>query len=311
MSTILDALRRLQRDRAREQAGGDLKQSLTLDTFERPRRPGRVGAWIVLAAIVIAAGASALYLFVPRADRMASLLEAVSPEVAPEPASDPAAVAGAPAEAPNVQRAARRIIRPTPDAESEPEESAEPAEPEPEPEADVVARAPEPILARPPAVVPAPAPAAAPAAAPRIPAPPAPAGAASEVASARAPAPARSSPRLAPRPAATQRDDAGAVARLTSREAIGSPRPSPARAAAHAAPPTDLPTDPLPFPNLTLSAIRWHPEPSRRQAQLLYEGMRPLEAREGDIVSGVAIHRIDPDGVELRLGDRHRRLALE
>ena len=35
-----------------------------------------------------------------------------------------------------------------------------------------------------------------------------------------------------------------------------------------------------------------------------------IDAREGDIVGGVMLVRIDPDAVELRLGDEQRRVEL-
>ena len=62
------------------------------------------------------------------------------------------------------------------------------------------------------------------------------------------------------------------------------------------------------FPDLSVEAVRWHPEPERRVARILLDGTRPVEAREGDIVAGVAIQRIDPGAVEVRLGDLRARL---
>jgi hypothetical protein len=64
------------------------------------------------------------------------------------------------------------------------------------------------------------------------------------------------------------------------------------------------------FPRLTVEQVRWHPAPERRVARILLEDTRPVEAYEGDIIAGVAIHRIDPGAVELRLGDARRRIAI-
>ena len=64
------------------------------------------------------------------------------------------------------------------------------------------------------------------------------------------------------------------------------------------------------FPDLALESVRWHPEPERRAARILLDQTRPLDAREGDIVAGVAIHRIDPGAVELRLGNARRRIKI-
>jgi len=64
------------------------------------------------------------------------------------------------------------------------------------------------------------------------------------------------------------------------------------------------------FPRLTVEQVRWHPAPERRVARILLEDTRPVEAYEGDIIAGVAIHRIDPGAVELRLGDASRRIAI-
>ncbi len=62
------------------------------------------------------------------------------------------------------------------------------------------------------------------------------------------------------------------------------------------------------FPDLSVETVRWHPEPERRVARILLDGTRPIEAREGDIIAGVAIQRIDPGAVEMRLGDIRARL---
>lgn len=70
--------------------------------------------------------------------------------------------------------------------------------------------------------------------------------------------------------------------------------------------------DPFPsgFPALSLQSVRWHPEPDRRQARILLDDTRPVDAQEGDIIAGVAVHRIDPGAVELRMGGRVQRIKV-
>jgi hypothetical protein len=306
VSTILDALRRLQRDRSRQQPGTELERSLALESLARPERSARFGRWIVLVAIVIAGVGSAAYLFLPRADRTASLAAEVHPSARPE-------------------REAAREREPTPapareygtaPARTLPGRPAAPPTPSVPPRSDVVAAArPSPVA---PAPVPAPSPTAQPSpAVPRVPPP------ASIPARARPAAPAQGAPAVspsttAPRPArqpsvpaqapAQQPQEAspapGAPAATARTERVLRPREREVAAV------KDLPTDPVGFPSLTVTTIRWHPDPERREVELLFDQIRPLEAREGDIVSGVAIERIDPDGVELRLGERTKRIAL-
>jgi hypothetical protein len=62
-----------------------------------------------------------------------------------------------------------------------------------------------------------------------------------------------------------------------------------------------LATD-LPFPEVSLEAVRWHPDAGRREARLMVDNRRPVDVREGDIVAGVAVRRIDPGAVELTVG---------
>ena len=64
------------------------------------------------------------------------------------------------------------------------------------------------------------------------------------------------------------------------------------------------------LPAVTIEAVRWHPEPKRREVTLLIDGSRSVEAREGDTVSGMLIHRIDPGTVEVHHGDREHLLSL-
>ena len=64
------------------------------------------------------------------------------------------------------------------------------------------------------------------------------------------------------------------------------------------------------FPDLRVQAVRWHPDSARREVQLLVDATRVVAAREGDIIIGVAVHRIDPGAVELRVGETSRLLRV-
>ena len=67
---------------------------------------------------------------------------------------------------------------------------------------------------------------------------------------------------------------------------------------------------PIDFPSFTVSRIRWHPNPDRRVAFVeLSDGAR-TELHEGDILAGAMVRRIDPDAVELAVGGLRRRLML-
>ena len=59
----------------------------------------------------------------------------------------------------------------------------------------------------------------------------------------------------------------------------------------------------LTLPELSVERVSWHPVPERRSARIRLDGTRPIDAREGDIIAGVAIERIDPGAVEVRMGD--------
>ena len=59
----------------------------------------------------------------------------------------------------------------------------------------------------------------------------------------------------------------------------------------------------LTLPELSIERVSWHPKAERRSARIRLDGTRPIEAREGDIIAGVAIERIDPGAVEVRMGD--------
>ena len=91
---------------------------------------------------------------------------------------------------------------------------------------------------------------------------------------------------------------------MTKVEPIRSPR---ALSASDAVEPTFADAD---FPALELSSVRWHPDPSRRMASMVVDGVRRVSVREGDIVQGAMVHRIDPGAIELRVGTARERLQL-
>ncbi len=102
--------------------------------------------------------------------------------------------------------------------------------------------------------------------------------------------------------------DAGARPGGLSSRAEGSPgaestpEPGAASPAAPEEPIVDEPPAPLEFPEVRVLQIRWHPDATRREAHLRVADQPELVAREGDIVAGLLVSRIDPDAVELRLG---------
>ena len=93
---------------------------------------------------------------------------------------------------------------------------------------------------------------------------------------------------------------------VTKVEPIRSPGAT-ATAAGAAGEPTFADAD---FPALELSSVRWHPDPSRRTASMVVDGVRRVSVREGDIVQGAMVHRIDPGAIELRVGTARERLQL-
>jgi hypothetical protein len=56
-------------------------------------------------------------------------------------------------------------------------------------------------------------------------------------------------------------------------------------------------------PQVSVLSVRWHPDPARREVSIEMPQAGPLEAREGDIVAGVLVKRIEPAAVEVQIGD--------
>lgn len=82
----------------------------------------------------------------------------------------------------------------------------------------------------------------------------------------------------------------------------GNPAPDATAPTAPKEPAIEEPLAPLEFPEVRVVQIRWHPDATRREAQLRVADHPELVAHEGDIVAGLLVSRIDPDAVELRLG---------
>ncbi len=82
----------------------------------------------------------------------------------------------------------------------------------------------------------------------------------------------------------------------------GTPETGAAEPAAPEEPAVDEVIAPIEFPEVRVVQIRWHPEAVRREAHLRVADQPELVAREGDIVAGLLVSRIDPDAVELRIG---------
>ncbi|MEE8558689.1 MAG: hypothetical protein V3T14_12470 [Myxococcota bacterium] len=68
---------------------------------------------------------------------------------------------------------------------------------------------------------------------------------------------------------------------------------------------------PVGFPLVEVRNVRWHPDPRRRSARIRIDRAGPLEVREGEIVSGVLIETIRPGTVVLQLGGRVRSFSIE
>jgi hypothetical protein len=318
VSTILDALKKLQREKAAQNPGRDLHGSVANDSgFRRaPRRSG-VGRALTSAALLALLAGGGWWLW--SSGRVAPLvarfaggagddaaaseaeldalereLAAAEAEVAPQPAPESPPAAGAP-------RARAIAIPPAPPAPAQetPEMTAERTRLE-----AVIAQAREAQEAQRRAEV---------TAAAQPPAPPQAPPAAAPVPGPESPAPeAAPTPKPAPAPVAKPAAPVAKAAAPKPRAPIAKPKPAPRPAAAPApkpAPPARAPervTAGVTFPTVFVDSIRWHPIPERRVASLRFEQQNAPEAHEGDIVAGVLVYRIDPGAVELRIGDAQR-----
>lgn len=298
MSTILDALRKVQRDRSAQMPPADLRGSVTSETpSPARRRTRRSSGWIAALALILAAGAAGSWLYssgrieawlggpaqeerIPTEaeldaleretrEQEAALARAESGaqgEVTPLPAL-PTAPQAPPAETPEIaaERARLEAAIANARAAQEAQREAERAQAEQmKVEAQAQAAASKPAPPAPEIQSEAPS------------SPPAP------------PAPAQPAPRKT------------VVAKPARAAPAARPSPEPAEASA--------PIQSA-FPDVAVESIRWHPIPERRVASLRFERQNVPEAHEGDIVAGVQVHRIDPGAVELRVGSAKRTVS--
>ncbi len=329
MSTILDALRKLQRERSAAHPSRDLRGSVTDEIpFPRPaRRSSRRG--LALAGIVLllaAAGGGAWLYRSGKLARFAGGQQVAAPAVAgaKNPAEGEAALeqmereaaatdaemdraTAAEAEAPAAVAASPTPAEPAPAPAIDPEaearaerdrleaaqaEAVAAANTQREAELEAAARANPP--APPPPSVPVPLPAATANPAPESAAavPSVPPAAAPPTAAAATPAPAPK-PKAKPRPKPTPKAET-AASESARRDEPAKYGDDPAAAAV------------TPFPPVRVESIRWHPISERRVATLRFEQQNVADAHEGDIVGGVLVYRIDPGAVEIRVGSTSR-----
>ncbi len=74
--------------------------------------------------------------------------------------------------------------------------------------------------------------------------------------------------------------------------------------------PFSLAADSIGFPEVRVDQIRWHPEAARREASLRVSDAAPVVIREGDIVAGLLVYRIEPAAIELRFGSQRKLTRL-
>jgi len=328
VSTILDALRKLQREKTAANPSRDLRGSVTDEIRSPPTRgsPPRRGLAFgaLLLALLVVAGVGGTWLYrrsaaaranSPPAQQVAEPLAPAEPPAAQDEAGDEGQPATE-AELDAMQREMEMDAATAPDAAdapppvaASPEPQAPPAPaqkdapPTPEAEAAVerarleetrrAAAAAEQARRDAEASAQADAAAAAsamPPVAPLAVPPPAPPPA---LAAPPVPAAKASRPVAAAKPAAKPKPKAAA--------------PPPETASREPEPDSDAANDALAvFPAVRVESIRWHPLPERRAASLRFDQQNAADAHEGDIVGGVLVYRIEPGAVELRVGSTSR-----
>jgi hypothetical protein len=319
VSTILDALRKLQRERTAQGPAKDLRGSITTETplHRRGRQGGAVSRWIAATLVLlgVAGGGYGLYrsglvngLLARFSQKTSASQELLAePELAvterdggaqgqpaPQAAAPPAAITptqrargarlGSPPASPESASPPARVDTSETVAERARLEAAlvnARAAQEAKRQADLDAAAQQ-AAAKPPPPAPE-IPFSPPAASPPVPPP--------------APLPAVPVAAVKPKPTAP-------AAAVKPKPAAATPvaRPTPQRTAT-AAPPSSA------FPDVRVESIRWHPVAERRVARLHFEQQDAPEAREGDIVAGVLVYRINPGSVELRIGSAQRTVS--
>ncbi len=334
MSTILDALRKLQRERSAQAPDRDLRGSVTHETaYARRRRgSGARNLAFVLALLAIGGGGFLAY----RSGQLQGVLARFGSS------SGEAEDLGASEEELAIVERELRELEAAAEAQAAQEQAANPAVSQPAPAPAPVARLPrnaaqppgagapagespellaerarlEAALANARAAHEAQARSEFDAQAAQQAAPSPSLAAAANDAAANTPAPPPPAPTATPKRAALERKPTAAAAAPKTAAAKPSAPPKPRepiarkdaepelRAAPRAA---DVPAATRSaFPDVRVESIRWHPVAERRVASLRFELQDAPEAREGDIVAGVLVYRIDPGSVELRVGSAQR-----
>ena len=324
MSTILEALRKLQREKQAVSPPRDLRGSVT-DEFgaARGRRRGRGGVAtfaLVLVACLALAGGAGFWLY--RSGKLTlphlggagprAVAQAAAPAAQPEEEGQGASEA-------ELEAAEREADAATAaDPELEPPVTANPTPPPaepPTPQAEAEAErtrlqaAQQQALAALQAQQAAEAAAqqqaaaqqgAAQAAAAAPPPLPTPAPAAAPVQTAQAAPPAQPAPQA--KPAAVPKPKAAAAPKRAAK-----PKAKPVVPEIQPDVVADTTPDAAdPFPPVRVTSIRWHPLSARRLVNLRFEQQNVNDAHEGDVVGGVLVYRIDPGAVELRVGSTSR-----
>jgi hypothetical protein len=125
--------------------------------------------------------------------------------------------------------------------------------------------------------------------------------------------PRRAAPTRAPvpSPAEPSRSAPAKSEKRPPRSAPATPPLAPPREASASEIPPDSPVDdPLGFPNLVVSSVRWHPDPKRREATVEVDGAVAISAKEGDLVGGALLAKIGPGEVEFRVGMRSKTVHV-
>jgi hypothetical protein len=345
VSTILDALRKLQRDRERTDRTKDLRESVAEDLYLPPPRRTSF-TWLAVLGVIFVSAAGVGALVFLHGDWRALVERAWPASVSPAP-SDPQPKAQVRrSESPPTQRVAQTRARPrtasrpgaraAPQA-SRPSEEGTSAIAQPSSEPADAARSPEPARTqRSPSSARAETRAAlastAQAKTPALEAPPA----APESAAATPETALKSPPKPSQRKTARGEEPPKEATAASRRVVASAEEPKQPESRRPESNPFLEPFEPVTrvqtvaprsgerpeagdeplvitpdFPDLVLESVRWHPDPSRRRATMVVDQARNLAVREGDIVQGALIQRIDPGTVELRVGMARKRLQLE
>jgi len=64
------------------------------------------------------------------------------------------------------------------------------------------------------------------------------------------------------------------------------------------------------FPEITVANVVWHPEADRRRASVTIDQTPLADAREGDILKGIEVEKIEPGAVEFKLGSELKTVRI-